>query len=199
MPHACTWERSSDDLRKLRVGFACWAYGTLEHSEIVSWTACILEQPHTTQCPRSQDCDAQQGKVIKPDQVPLKTNLSSNFVLHRFATRSLKEKEIFTSCPYPDTSNSCNMSVVLMTAIFGALALGQDSPIRLCTESACDNCPNSLTTAGTGYPSCVIYDRDTVLGGTVDQYEMAPADTRKIFYDIGEILQAPTTRFVSMF
>ena len=32
-------------------------------------------------------------------------------------------------------------------------------------EDDCADCPTSLATAGTGYPSCVVYDTETVFGG----------------------------------
>jgi hypothetical protein len=73
--------------------------------------------------------------------------------------------------------------VVLM----GLLAIGaaaQESPVKLCNGEACDYCPSSLTTTGTGYPSCVIYDRDTVLGGKVGDFDPVKGESRMIYYDI---------------
>lgn len=55
----------------------------------------------------------------------------------------------------------------------------------LCNTNQCDYCPNSLTTAGTGYPACVIYDRDTVLGGKAADYPDEINGSRMIYYDIG--------------
>jgi hypothetical protein len=42
-----------------------------------------------------------------------------------------------------------------------------------------------LTTTGTGFPTCVIYDRDTVLGGKEAEYPPKLGDSRMIYYDIG--------------
>ncbi|PIA92334.1 hypothetical protein CB0940_09143 [Cercospora beticola] len=64
-------------------------------------------------------------------------------------------------------------------------ALGQ-APMRLCTDETCENCPNSVTTAGTGYPACVVYDRDTVLGSTAGDYEQVEDSRRNIIFDIAE-------------
>jgi hypothetical protein len=78
-----------------------------------------------------------------------------------------------------------SIQVVMSLLAIGAIA--QDAPINLCTSEACDWCPNSLTTTGTGYPACVIYDRDTVLGGKEAEYPPKLGDSRMIYYDIGRM------------
>lgn len=64
---------------------------------------------------------------------------------------------------------------MLNTKLIGALAatlgalphvLADDKHIGFCTDGACtEDCPADLSTPGTGYPSCVIYDSETVFGG----------------------------------
>jgi hypothetical protein len=72
-----------------------------------------------------------------------------------------------------------------LIGLLAAHALAQ-APMRLCTSEACDNCPNALTTTGTGYPQCVIYDRDTVLGVDASEYPEELNGVRTIYYDIGQ-------------
>jgi hypothetical protein len=72
----------------------------------------------------------------------------------------------------------------ILIGLLAARAVAQ-APVSLCTGEACDNCPNALTTAGTGYPQCVIYDRDTVLGAKESEYEPELNGGRMIYYDIG--------------
>lgn len=82
-------------------------------------------------------------------------------------------------------------SLRISSVLVGLLSLSaqaQDSPVRLCNSDACDYCPTSITTTGTGYPACVIYDRDTVLGGKEADYPPVKGDSREIFFDI-----APTS------
>jgi hypothetical protein len=67
----------------------------------------------------------------------------------------------------------------------GLVAAQDQSPMSLCTDESCGNCPNALTTDGTGYPECVIYERDTVLGGKEDEYPPVKGNSRTIYYDIG--------------
>ena len=79
-------------------------------------------------------------------------------------------------------------SLLVIEILIGLLAVGataQGAPVKLCNSQACDYCPNSLTTTGTGYPSCVIYDRDTVLGGKEADYPPEVGGSRLIYYDIG--------------
>jgi hypothetical protein len=72
-------------------------------------------------------------------------------------------------------------------ALMGLWAIGaiaQESPVKMCNSENCDYCPSSITTAGTGYPACVIYDRDTVLGGKAGDFDPVVGGTRMIYYDI---------------
>jgi hypothetical protein len=81
-------------------------------------------------------------------------------------------------------------SLLAVEVLIGLLAIGataQNAPMSLCTSEACDYCPNSITTAGTGYPACVIYDRDTVLGGKEADYPPEVSGSRMIYYDIGRL------------
>jgi len=74
----------------------------------------------------------------------------------------------------------------VLIALLAIGAIAQESPVKLCTSEACDKCPNSLITTGTGFPSCVIYDRDTALGGKFysDMYEPEIGGSRNIYFDI---------------
>jgi hypothetical protein len=78
-------------------------------------------------------------------------------------------------------------SIYTTQFLMGLMAIGtvaQESPIKLCNGKSCKYCPSSLTTTGTGYPSCVVYDRDTVLGGKVGDYAPIEGESRMIYYDI---------------
>lgn len=75
-------------------------------------------------------------------------------------------------------------SVEAIMALLAVGAIAQDSPVKLCNAETCDYCPSSITTTGTGYPSCVIYDRETVLGGKSGDYSPQTGDHREIFFDI---------------
>jgi hypothetical protein len=46
-------------------------------------------------------------------------------------------------------------STVLADTLAGA-------PFTFCTESTCSDCPSSITSAGTGYPACVVYSSKDV-------------------------------------
>lgn len=52
-----------------------------------------------------------------------------------------------------------------LAALFSSLILVNSQDISFCTEEDCADCPTSFATAGTGYPSCVIYETETVFGG----------------------------------
>jgi hypothetical protein len=56
--------------------------------------------------------------------------------------------------------------------------------VRLCTGGSCKSCPSSLTTTGTGFPKCVVYNRETVLGGSAKQFAPERNGKRKIYFDI---------------
>jgi hypothetical protein len=73
----------------------------------------------------------------------------------------------------------------VLVAILATAAQAQ--VMGICTGEECDYCPNSLTTAGTGFPECVIYDRDTVLGGKEGDYEGEVSGSRDLYYDIEEV------------
>lgn len=78
-----------------------------------------------------------------------------------------------------------SIDVLLSLLAIGAIA--QDSPVKLCNSVNCDYCPSSITTQGTGYPACVVYDRDTVLGGKSADFPPRTGDFRKIWFDIAPI------------
>lgn len=42
-----------------------------------------------------------------------------------------------------------------------SVVVAQD-PFYMCTESKCENCPSSISSSGTGYPNCVIYNSQDV-------------------------------------
>ena len=88
-------------------------------------------------------------------------------------------------------SDSATMAInTILPVVLGFLTIGSlaQAPMGLCTGSDCGYCPNSVTTAGTGYPACVVYDRDTVLGGSAGEYEQTENSARKqIYFDIGKL------------
>jgi hypothetical protein len=64
-----------------------------------------------------------------------------------------------------------------------ARAAAQTGAIGVCNSGTCDYCPNSLVQQGTGYPACVIYNRDDVLGAKKDDYPVNGA-IYNLFFDI---------------
>ena len=47
----------------------------------------------------------------------------------------------------------------LSTIVFVAVA--QD-PFYMCTDTKCEACPSAISSTGTGYPDCVIYNSEDV-------------------------------------
>lgn len=80
---------------------------------------------------------------------------------------------------------SFTVKASILTGLLAAGALADDQ-VGLCTGNDCGYCPNKLTTTGKGYPTCVVYDRDTTLGGHKDDYELH-SDTRYVWFDIGKL------------
>jgi hypothetical protein len=70
-----------------------------------------------------------------------------------------------------------------LTGLLTIGAIAQESPMKMCNSEKCDYSPSSITTAGTGYPACVVYDRDTVLGGKAGDFDPVVGGTR-MFYNI---------------
>jgi len=50
-----------------------------------------------------------------------------------------------------------SFSIEVLMGLLAVGAIAQESPVKLCNSEDCDYCPSSITTTGTGYPSCVIY------------------------------------------
>lgn len=48
-----------------------------------------------------------------------------------------------------------------------------------CTDDKCENCPSAITGEATGYPTCAVYDTETVFGGQGFQ-----PGTNKILYNV---------------
>jgi hypothetical protein len=42
-----------------------------------------------------------------------------------------------------------------------SIVVAQD-PFYMCTESKCETCPLAISSTGTGYPDCVIYNSEDV-------------------------------------
>jgi hypothetical protein len=42
-----------------------------------------------------------------------------------------------------------------------SIVVAQD-PFYMCTESKCETCPSAISSTGTGYPDCVIYNSEDV-------------------------------------
>ena len=53
----------------------------------------------------------------------------------------------------------------ILVAALGAFPLAISQVITWCKEKDCGGCVSSITSPGTGYPDCVIYDTETVFGG----------------------------------
>lgn len=66
-------------------------------------------------------------------------------------------------------------------------SFAQTPPLGICNSAACDYCPNSVATAGTGYPACVIYNRDDVLGGKAGDYAPELSGKRELFFDLPQM------------
>ncbi|KAM7212420.1 hypothetical protein V8F06_012189 [Rhypophila decipiens] len=47
----------------------------------------------------------------------------------------------------------------------GALVQAQEDVFKFCPESTCGDCPVGLTSQGTGFPNCVIYNSDDIFPG----------------------------------
>jgi hypothetical protein len=41
------------------------------------------------------------------------------------------------------------------------VAVAQD-PFYMCTDNKCETCPSAISSTGTGYPNCVIYNSEDV-------------------------------------
>lgn len=76
------------------------------------------------------------------------------------------------------------LSLSVMVASFISHVTGQTGAIGLCTGKGCGYCPNTLTQQGTGYPACVVYSRDVILGGYAKDYPTEADGNKKIWYDI---------------
>ena len=70
-----------------------------------------------------------------------------------------------------------------MASMTPALAdMGHKPPMAFCTDGTCsddDNgCPAQITTAGSGFPACAVYDTETVLD--VGDFKAAPGGCEMI-------------------
>lgn len=52
----------------------------------------------------------------------------------------------------------------LLSAIVGSVAAA-DEPFSFCTDGKCGDCPVSVSSGGTGFPECVIYNSEDFFGG----------------------------------
>lgn len=55
-------------------------------------------------------------------------------------------------------------SLALLSAIAGRVA-ADGEPFSFCTDGKCDDCPVSVSSAGTGFPECVVYNSEDFFGG----------------------------------
>jgi hypothetical protein len=55
------------------------------------------------------------------------------------------------------------VGVHYLSALFSvaSIVVAQD-PFCMCTESKCETCPSAISSTGTGYPDCVIYNSEDV-------------------------------------
>ncbi|KAL6716775.1 hypothetical protein ACLMJK_004687 [Lecanora helva] len=76
--------------------------------------------------------------------------------------------------------------VAIIPTVFAGI--GHKPPMAFCKEGTCsdddDGCPAQITTAGSGYPACAIYDTDTVLD--VGDYDAAEGGGYSVFLDVFE-------------
>jgi hypothetical protein len=43
-----------------------------------------------------------------------------------------------------------------------ASAVVAQDPFYMCTDTKCESCPSSVSSSGTGYPDCVVYNSEDV-------------------------------------
>lgn len=58
-----------------------------------------------------------------------------------------------------------SISIMSFKYLLHALAVGHVTAqglFSMCTENQCNDCPVGVSSAGTGYPACVVYDSDAV-------------------------------------
>ena len=69
------------------------------------------------------------------------------------------------------------LAATVLAGAFGGV-FGADEPFSFCKDNTCGDCPVSVTSAGTGYPKCVVYNSDDIFanqgfdgtdGGSVPQ------------------------------
>jgi hypothetical protein len=55
------------------------------------------------------------------------------------------------------------VGVYYLSVLFSvaSIVVAQD-PFYICTESKCETCPSAISSTGTGYPDCVIYNSEDV-------------------------------------
>ncbi|THY95088.1 hypothetical protein D6C92_04571 [Aureobasidium pullulans] len=80
--------------------------------------------------------------------------------------------------------------IIAIMALIGVVN-AQYPPFSLCTAGGCDDCPQTVTSGGTGYPQCVVYDSATVFASG----NLAAAETGgyTIFFDIAQPNEGCTT------
>ncbi|KAI7524303.1 hypothetical protein KC331_g18178, partial [Hortaea werneckii] len=55
-----------------------------------------------------------------------------------------------------------HLAFVSLAAAYMLRPVFAEDPFTFCTEPSCSDCPISVTSAGTGYPACVVYNTDDI-------------------------------------
>lgn len=83
-------------------------------------------------------------------------------------------------------------SIQVLIGLLTARAVAQGTPVKVCTAIGCENCPNAVVSTGPAYPDCVVYDRDTVLGGAMGEYEPIVEGMQNIWFDVSMLRFQPS-------
>lgn len=78
-----------------------------------------------------------------------------------------------------------NLLALMATGYIASQVIAQSGDIGLCTSEGCGDCPNTLLQQGNGYPACVIYNRDDILGDYREQYNIE-SQLADIYFNIRE-------------
>lgn len=101
-----------------------------------------------------------------------------------FLTTTLQHHYYFFPSTYAQNATMFTELIIISLAAFSKAA---ESAFDMCTAGTCEDCPVSLTSAGTGYPNCVIYNSADIfssdLGFTASDggYVIAIAYIRTIY------------------
>ncbi|KAH8898666.1 hypothetical protein GQ53DRAFT_358246 [Thozetella sp. PMI_491] len=68
----------------------------------------------------------------------------------------------------------------ILAVALGVTSLAAAQSMSWCKDEKCGDCPSGITSAGTGYPQCVVYDTETVFGGQ----GFEPATGNELLYKV---------------